>query len=628
MEPRSGSCVCCRYPSELAAYAAWNISLQRSYDMTFGTTMTEGGIHFRLWAPKCDRVEISIDGEKAAMHSRENGLHELLSDRAQVGSLYQFVLPDGLYVPDPASRFQPQDVHGPSEVIDPRAYTWMDDQWRGRPWEECVLYEMHIGTFTEEGTFRAAITKLDALAELGITAIELMPIADFPGQRNWGYDGVLLFAPDSSYGRPNDLKALVDAAHAKGLMIFLDVVYNHFGPDGNYLPAYAPIFKDHHTPWGQAINYDADESDTVRRLIIDNAAYWITEYHFDGLRLDAVHAIVDASKRHLLEVIAQTVRQTAEGRHIHLLIENEENQASWLRREPNGRAWLYTAQWNDDVHHVLHTAVTGETSGYYGEYANDTTKLGRALAEGFAFQGEMMAYRGAPRGEPTADLPTTAFVAFIQNHDQIGNRAFGDRLSAIASREALRAIAAIYLISPQIPMIFMGEEWAASQPFPFFCDFTGELSDAVREGRRAEFAKFPEFQDPAQRERIPDPTSLDTFLSAKLKWQDIHQGHHAEWRALYKQLLAIRHVEIIPRLKGCKNICFEVLGEAAILVAWTLDDSATLTLCANLKDRPLPNFNMPSGRRIWSEHTPASNELGPWAVIWLLRAEGETDASA
>jgi maltooligosyltrehalose trehalohydrolase len=595
--------------------------------MTFGTTFTGEGVCFRLWAPKQNHIDLKIGDHLHAMQSLKDGWYELIVPDAHAGTLYQFVLPDGLNVPDPASRFQPCDVHGPSEVVDPDAYAWQDADWRGRAWEECVLYELHIGTFTSEGTFHAAIERLDYLIELGITAIEVMPIADFPGQRNWGYDGVLLFAPEASYGRPEDLKALVDAAHAKGLMVFLDVVYNHFGPDGNYLPAYAFIFKDVHTPWGAAINYDAEHSGPVRELIVQNALYWIKEYHFDGLRLDAVHAIVDSSRQHLLSEIAVRVREAAESRQIHLLIENEENQASWLERNEYGQPPLYTAQWNDDIHHVLHVAATGETSGYYGEYAGDTKKLGRALAEGFAFQGEMMDYRGSSRGEPSSDLPPTAFVAFIQNHDQIGNRAFGERLTAIAPREAVRAIAAISLLSPQIPMLFMGEEWGASQPFPFFCDFEGELSDAVRKGRRAEFAKFPEFQHPEQRERIPDPTAKETFLSAKLDWSEMDRGEHAEWHAFYKQLLRIRHTEIIPRLKGGKSICYEILGDGAFLVAWTLGDGATLTLCANLKSRPLQNFEVPAGRRIWIEGKPDTHELEPWNVIWLLHGEDDQHAA-
>jgi len=557
------------------------------------------------------------------MHMRGNGWHELITGDAPVGSLYQFVLPDGLHVPDPASRFQPQDVHGPSEVIDPEVYTWQDDAWRGRPWEECILYELHVGTFTPEGTFRSAIEKLNYLVDLGITAIELMPIADFPGTRNWGYDGVLAFAPDSSYGRPDDLKALVDAAHAKGLMVFLDVVYNHYGPDGNYLPCYAPIFKDVHTPWGSAINFDAKDSETVRTLMVENAVFWIEEYHFDGLRLDAVHAIQDKSHEHLLSVIAASVREAAQGRHIHLLIENEENESAWLAREATCEALRYTAQWNDDVHHVLHVAVSGETSGYYADYAKDTVKLACALAEGFAFQGEIMPYRNAPRGEPSAHLPPTAFVAFIQNHDQVGNRAFGERLTAIAPREAVRAIAAIYLLLPQIPMLFMGEEWGTKQPFPFFCDFSGDLSNAVREGRRAEFAKFPEFHDPHKRDLIPDPTTLETFLSAKLQWNEISDSSHAEWHAWYKSLLHVRHTEIIPRLKGAKSGRYEILGDAAIRVAWLLGDDSTLILITNLKADPLLDFTFPPGRRIWMEGQSLTQGLGAWNVVWVLTKNEE-----
>ena len=405
-------------------------------------------------------------------------------------------------------------------------------------------------------------------------------------------------------------------------MVFLDVVYNHFGPDGNYLPCYAPLFKDVHTPWGAAINFDAKDFENVRALIVENALYWLEEFHFDGLRLDAVHAIQDKSQEHLLEAIAARVPTAAQGRHIHLVIENEENEFAWLARDRDGQPLQYTAQWNDDVHHVLHVAATGESSGYYADYVGDTAKLGRALAEGFAFQGEMMPYRGAARGEPSAHLPPAAFVAFIQNHDQIGNRAFGERLVAIAPREAVRAAASIYLLLPQIPMLFMGEDWGAKQPFPFFCDFSGELSDAVREGRRAEFAKFPAFHDPKQRERIPDPTAHETFLSAKLQWNEIAQPAHAEWRAFYASLLRIRHTEIIPRLKFAKSGCYELLEDAAVRVTWMLGDGATLTLCANLKADPLDGLKAPSGHVIWTEGSTFTEGLGPWSVIWTLSGDG------
>ena len=345
-----------------------------------------------------------------------------------------------------------------------------------------------MGTFTDEGTFVAAVAKLDHLVSLGVTAIEIMPVADFPGKRNWGYDGVLLYAPDSSYGRPEDFKWFIEQAHLMGLMVILDVVYNHLGPDGNFIPKYASqIFTDRHkTPWGDAVNYDGDGSEYVREFVIQNALYWIEEFYLDGLRLDAVHAIKDDGPKHLLNELAERVREAVSSHPVHLILENEDNRVDLLRRGERGEAITYTAQWNDDMHHVLHTAATLETNGYYGDYEGDTEKLGRALAEGFAFQGEIMQARNSARGEPSAELPPGAFIAFMQNHDQIGNRAFGERINAIASQEAVHAIAAIYLLLPQTPMLFMGEEWGSSQPFPFFCDFEGELgeSGAKRTSRR------------------------------------------------------------------------------------------------------------------------------------------------
>ncbi|MCZ7660864.1 MAG: malto-oligosyltrehalose trehalohydrolase [Xanthobacteraceae bacterium] len=595
--------------------------LSRRHEMRFGTEMTRDGVRFRLWAPKHDRILLRIDADEREMQRREGGWHALHVDGLGAGARYGFVLPDGLRVPDPASRFQPQDVHGPSEVVDPHAYRWNDAAWKGRPWEECVLYELHVGAFTPEGTFRAAIDRLDHLADLGITAIELMPVADFPGVRNWGYDGVLPFAPDAAYGRPEDLKALVDAAHARGIMAVLDVVYNHFGPDGNYLGAYAPIFTERHTtPWGAAINYDAPGSEIVREFVIANALYWIEEFHMDGLRLDAVHAIADDTRPDILESLAARVRAATADRHVHLVLENEENGASRLRRDAGGAPVAYTAQWNDDIHHALHVAATHEGSGYYGDYLGDTAKLGRALAEGFAFQGETMAYRGAPRGEPSGGLPPTAFVAFIQNHDQVGNRAFGERLTHIAPQEAVRAAAAVTLLAPQVPMLFMGEEWAAAQPFPFFCDFTGALAEAVRDGRRAEFARFPEFHDPAQRARIPDPTAEATFTAAKLRWDDPATGLHAEWLDWYRRILAVRRAEIVPRLAGLGGHAgrYEVVGPHCVAVQWTFRDGGRLDLAANLKDVAEARAPAATGRAIWSEGASDGEGLGPWSVRWSL----------
>jgi malto-oligosyltrehalose trehalohydrolase len=593
--------------------------------MPFGAqALASGGVRFRLWAPRQSHVEISIEGYGRAlsMAPMGDGWHELETDRAAAGSMYQFVI-EGIRVPDPASRFQPRDVHGPSEVINPAAYAWRDAGWKGRPWHEAVLYELHIGAFTPQGTFLAAIDKLDHLARTGITAIELMPLADFAGNRNWGYDGVLLYAPESSYGRPEDLKELVDAAHERGLMVFLDVVYNHFGPDGNYLPLYAPQFftSRHKTPWGDAVNYDGRSSAEVREFMIQNALYWLKEYHLDGLRLDAVHAIIDDSPKDLLAELAERVRTAFTDRPVHLILENEHNQASRLERRPGGSPRRYTAQWNDDVHHVLHVAATREESGYYADYGSDTNKLARALAEGFAFQGELMRYSGKRRGEPSAHLPPDAFVSFIQNHDQIGNRAFGERLGALAPPEAIRAIASVYLLLPQIPMLFMGEEWNASEPFPFFCHFDGELGEAVRKGRREEFARFPEFEDPVKRSRIPDPQAWETFVSAKLNWEKAGSASSAEWIEFYRRALDARRRHIIPQLATITGNAgrYEILGEGAIVVRWQLADSRVLTLAANLSKARVMNFPRSSGVKVWEQgERGADGTFGPWAVQWSI----------
>jgi malto-oligosyltrehalose trehalohydrolase len=603
-------------------------SVRRRHRMPFGAELrADGAVRFRLWAPAQDRVMLEFGdlSETAAMTALPDGWHEHVVAGAAAGMRYRFRLEDGTAVPDPASRHQPQDVHGPSEVIDPAAYAWRDGDWRGRPWHEAVLYELHVGTFTPDGTFRAATERLDHLVELGVTAVEVMPVADFPGRRNWGYDGVLLFAPDGRYGRPEDFKAFIDAAHGRGLMVLLDVVYNHFGPEGNYLPLCAPqMFSERHeTPWGAAINYDGIGSPTVRDFMCHNALYWLEEFHLDGLRLDAVHAIIDDGPTHVLQELASRVRQTlGPRRHIHLILENDENEACWLQRRAGSPGQAYTAQWNDDVHHGLHTAATGEAGGYYGEYTGDTEKLARALAEGFAFQGETMAYRGRPRGERSAHLPPTAFVAFIQNHDQIGNRAFGERLPLLAPAEAVRAVAATYLLAPQVPLLFMGEEWATERPFPFFCDFTGDLANAVREGRRAEFARFPEFGSATARERIPDPTAEGTFLSAKLSWDEVTRPPHADWLGWYRRVLAARRREVVPRLADVPGNGGEyaVLGAGAFRVAWRLGDGSRLRLLANLSAGEAAGGGGVTGRTIWREGAKpaAADRLAPWTVIWSI----------
>ena len=558
--------------------------MRRRHELPFGAELVDGGVRFRLWAPKAKSVALRLEhpGE-LPMARAGDGWFELTTAAARAGSRYRYIV-DGQAVPDPASRYQPEDVHGPSEVIDPRAYEWNDARWRGRAWQEIVLYELHIGTFSEHGDFTGVERHLDHLARLGVTALELMPVADFPGKRNWGYDGVLLFAPDSRYGRPEDLKRLVDAAHARGLAVFLDVVYNHFGPEGNYLHVYAAEFftERHHTPWGAAINFDGKSARPVRDFYVENALYWLEEFHFDGLRFDAVHAIRDDSTRHILAEIADTVHGRLTGeRPIHLVLENDRNEARWLR------AGLFTAQWNDDVHHALRVLTTGESEGYYADYAEaPVERLGRALAEGYAYQGEESSYRGERRGEPSAHLPPTCFVAFIQNHDQVGNNAFGTRLMRLAKPEAIRVAATVYLLSPQIPLMFMGEEWGSDQPFPFFCDFGSDLADKVREGRRREFAKFPEFRGEKARERIPDPCDPATFLSAVLDWKAPERPPYAEWLAWYRRLLVLRAQEIAPRLRGIRGEAgrWRPLGARALRVDWRLGDGARLSLFANFGD--------------------------------------------
>jgi maltooligosyltrehalose trehalohydrolase len=593
---------------------------RRAHAMPHGAELHENGVRFRLWAPGETQVSIEIDGRNPVHMARQpDGWHELITIGAHPGTLYRYVVADGLRVPDPASRFQPQDVHGPSEVIDPEAYDWRDADWRGRPWSELVIYEIHVGAFTPDGTFRAAIEKLDHLVRLGVTAIEIMPISDFPGARNWGYDGVLPYAPDSSYGRPEDLKALVDAAHACGISVLLDVVYNHFGPDGNYLSVYAPqFFTDRHkSPWGAGINFDGRHSRSVRDFVIQNALYWLTEFHLDGLRLDAVHAIQDDSATHVLAELAETVRAAVTDRPVHLILENEDNRARLLGRDEGGEPRLYSAQWNDDIHHVLHVAATGESVAYYEAYLGRTELLGRALAEGFAFQGETMPYSGKPRGEPSAALPPTAFVAFAQNHDQIGNRAFGQRLNGLTSAEAVRAVSAVYLLSPQVPMIFMGEEFGARTPFLFFVDMKGDLAEKVRDGRREEFARFPEFADSETRETIPDPVAEETFLASKLRWAEADPSIEA-W---FTEILAVRRQAIWP-LRGAiggNAGRYRVVGASAVEVSWAIDGGGQLLLQANLSGETVSGFGEATGRVFWSEGDRLeAGALLPWAVRWSL----------
>jgi maltooligosyltrehalose trehalohydrolase len=601
--------------------------------MPFGAEVLPGGeVRFRLWAPSQDAVALVLEDEQRVLPLRrlEDGFFALTTDAARPGSRYRFELASGPRVPDPASRFQPDDVQGPSVVVDPAAYAWREAGWRGRPWEEAVLYELHVGAFSAEGTFDGLRRRLDYLADLGVTAVELMPLFDFAGTRNWGYDGVMPFAPDAAYGRPDDLKRLIDEAHARGLMMFLDVVYNHFGPVGNYLHEYAESFfePEEHTPWGAAINYKVR---AVRDFAIHNVLYWLEEYRFDGLRFDAVDRIIDRGEEHILNEIAATVRRTIPPeRHVHLVLENDKNQAHLLERDPDGRPVYYDAQWNDDIHHVYHHLLTGEAGGYYADYATGAhDRLGRALSSGYVYQGDVSEYRdGEVRGEPSDHLPPVAFVGFIQNHDQIGNRAFGERIASLAAHGAVKAMQAVLLLAPNIPLLFMGEEWGAVQPFCFFTDFHDELADAVREGRRREFQKFPEFASEAARAHIPDPNALSTFEASRLDWSVPEQPEHAAWLELVRTLLQIRRESIAPRLAGIAGNAgtAETLSETALRVSWACDDGAVLELVANLVDQTseVRAEGEIQGDVLFATdpELPAALRAGrlpPWSVLWLLR---------
>ncbi|HET7728950.1 MAG TPA: malto-oligosyltrehalose trehalohydrolase [Usitatibacter sp.] len=602
--------------------------MKRVHEMPFGARYGDGATGFRLWAPGCEsvRLELGRGSVRTVPMAREaGGWHTATVEDVKPGDAYAFrIADDGPAMPDPASRSNPWDVNAPSAVVDPRAFEWDDAAWKGRPWNEAVVYEMHVGTFTREGTYVAAIERLDYLMDLGITALELMPLADFAGTRNWGYDGVLPFAPDAAYGSVEDLKRLVSAAHRRGIMVLIDVVYNHFGPEGNYLPKYAPqFFNDaHQTPWGAAINFDGEHSRTVRDFFVHNALYWLEEFHFDGLRMDAIHSIADDSPRHIVTEIAEAIA-TGPGRdrHIHQVLENDLNHARLLER---GRPHA-VAQWNDDSHHAFHVVVTGERDGYYRDYAERPHwHLGRVLAEGFSYQGDPSPHRnGERRGEPSTGLPPEAFVNFIQNHDQVGNRAMGERIRELAKPEALRLAAAALCLAPSVPLIFMGEEFGARTPFLFFCDFGGELGQAVREGRRKEFSCFARFANPEAQARIPDPLAEETFLASKLRWEDLAKPEHAEWHRHYRSLLALRAMQIVPRLRDERaRAIFKVVGGTGLAIDWDLPDGSRLRMRANFGDAPLEALDPASGDVLHAEGgaTAQGPGVGPWAGIWTLEA--------
>ncbi len=509
---------------------------------------------FAIWAPSARSVSVEVSGAVTPLDRTGDGFHSGLAP-GLAGDPYMFIV-DGLRVPDPAARAQAGHVHGPSQLVDPGARIWATD-WHGRPWEEAVIYELHLGTFTPEGTFAAAAARMRELAALGITAIELMPVAQFPGRRGWGYDGVLPYAPHPAYGTPDEMKDLVETAQAAGLMVILDVVYNHFGPEGNALPQVAPEFFDprRQTPWGAAIDYTRP---AVRSFFLDNALAWLCEYRLDGLRLDAVHEIADPSTPDLVTELRQRIDAIGFARPIHLIAEDERNRPDY--RE----AGAVTAEWNDDWHHAIHCALTGECEGYYASFAADPVgDLATALADGHVEQGQPRPGLSAPRGAPSAHLPWTAFVNANQTHDQIGNRPRGERLLALADPRAVEVAHALLLTAPFIPMLFIGEEAGETAPFLFFADFDGDLAEATRRGRQQEFAAFAGFSG-----AVPDPIDPATFEASRPFRGDPAGAAH--WRALTGRLLALRAARIVPLMKSGRAGPARVTrtGPRSLSVAW------------------------------------------------------------
>lgn len=604
--------------------------MRRTHVMPFGAQLDSAGCtRFRLWAPTTKRVVLKTRcppsaGLQADMDALQDGWYELSVEGLGAGTRYVYRIDDEIDVPDPAARFNPQGVHAESLVVDPTAFEWRDDSWRGRPHEELAIYEMHVGAFTPEGTYAAIVPTLDDLARLGVTAIELLPVATFAGQRGWGYDGVLCYAPHPSYGTPEELKHFVQCAHERKLCVLLDVVYNHFGPEGNYLGRYAKDFftSKHRTPWGESIDFSKA---AVRQFFIQNALYWVNEYHLDGLRIDAVHAMYDDSPRHFIDELVDAVQDgPGRERHVHIILEDHRNESRRLGRRN-------VSQWNDDLHHALHVLLTGESESYYADYADrPLERLGRTLAEGFAYQGERSSCSGTNRGEPSAHLSPSAFVSFLQNHDQIGNRALGERIAQLTRPEPLRAAFAIVLLAPQVPMLFMGEEYAAAQPFFYFCDYTGELAAAVRDGRRAEFAGFGAFSDEALRETIPDPNAEETLERSRLCWSDRMKSPHAQWLEYVSTLLGIRANRIVPLIARIMPGRSEYRIERGLLkVDWPTETGPTLCLMCNLSDEPAQAASGTSARELIfaTSADPRTEQsrgeaFAPWEVRVFVREQG------
>ncbi len=590
----------------------------KSFPKSWGVEyVAASAVRFRLWAPGQEKVTLRLSGEDKEMSQSGGGWFDLLVNGVSPGAEYNFVLVDGTVVPDPASRAQKADVNGPSLVIDPTRYRWQHSEWRGRPWIETVVYELHIGTFTPEGTFQAAIDKLPYLAGLGITTIEVLPVSQFGGSRGWGYDGVLLYAPHAAYGAPEDFKAFIDAAHGYGLSVVLDIVLNHFGPEGNYLPRLAPDFfhKERSTPWGASIAYDTE---AARRYILEAPLYWLQEYNLDGLRFDAIDQIDDSAGKHVLIEIAERIRASITDRPIHLTTEDSRNVIFLHPRGEEGSVPLFTGEWNDDFHNSVHVFATGETHAYYQDFARQPEKLvARALTEGFAYQGEVSPHTGKKRGVKSTGQPPVAFVDFIQNHDQVGNRAQGERLIALAGADRTKVLLAALLFSPHIPLLFMGEEYGETRPFLFFTDFHGDLAKAVREGRAKEFQGHAGHEG----ESVPDPNAETSFQTSKLDWSKPEDKEGKAWLSFTRELLALRQQHIVPLLAAAGGDAGKVVktAEGFLAVSWAFPQGV-LSMALNISEKTLPLPDLP-GETLFA-WPKAANAL-PQNSILVRLAPGE-----
>jgi maltooligosyltrehalose trehalohydrolase len=550
-----------------------------------GAYFEEDVVTFRVWAPTHRQVDLVLrpgdaSVERLSLLPGDEGIFTLTRQCVSKGDLYEYRLDGRGPFPDPASRYQPLGVHGPSAVIDPRSFAWSDQGWRGIPLQRAVIYELHVGTFTDAGTFAGVTGQLSYLAELGVTVVELMPVADFPGARNWGYDGVSLFAPSRAYGTPDDLRRLVDTAHRLGLAVILDVVYNHFGPDGAYAGVFCPFYFStrHRTPWGAAVNLDGEGSIQVREFFIENALHWLHEYHFDGLRLDATHGLADDSPRHLAAELAVRARASLPDRQLLLFAEDDRNLAAIVRAPEDG-GWGLDAVWADDFHHQVRRLAAGDRDGYFEDYRGTIDDLAATIRQGWFYTGQFSAHQARPRGTDPSGVPLDRMIVCIQNHDQIGNRPFGRRLNHQIEPALFRALSALLLFVPETPLLFMGQEWAASTRFLFFTDHHGELGELVTKGRRAEFSRFDAFSDPVLQTRIPDPQALTTFAESRLLWKEIANSPHAGIHELYRTMLNMRHTE--PALKSRGDLDVTTFDSASLgLLRRQSGDALLLVLCA------------------------------------------------